>query len=98
MTWLNSLKSLVTRKVQPATYAEPTFFKRGNWVTCPDGVAIVLDTSSSGSIGVALIAEDGTTIANMSVPASSVILAKFDQIPESRRFFSREYAAQLGYN
>jgi hypothetical protein len=100
MTWLNSLKSLssiITRKVE-VVYAEPVFLSRGKWVVCPEGVGIVCDLSTSGCVGIDFTGADGHTTHRSIVPASSVLLAKFAQIPESRRPFSQEYATSLGYN
>lgn len=104
MTWLNSLKSLITSGLQtPAVpqesvYSEPTYFVRGKWVVCGEFVGIVTDLTTSGVIGIDLCNSQGEHAGHARVPASGVMLAKFEQIPESRRPFSREYATQLGYN
>lgn len=100
MTWLkslNSLKSLVYRKAE-VVYTEPTFLSKGKWVSCSEGVGIVSDLSTSGYVGIDFCDKDGCTTRRAVVPASSVLLAKFAEIPEARRPFSQEYATQLGYN
>lgn len=100
MTWLStlsSLKSLVSRKAE-IFYAEPTNLVRGKWVSSGELVGIVTDLSTSGTVGIDVIDTEGNTVRHEKVIAASVLLAKFSQIPESRRPFSQEYATQLGYN
>ena len=103
MTWLktlstlSTLKSLVSRKVE-VSYAEPTNLVRGKWVSSGELVGIVTDLSTSGVVGIDVVDSEGNTVRHEKVPAASVLLAKFLQIPASRRPFSQEYATQLGYN
>ena len=103
MTWLktistlSTLKSLVTRKVE-VSYVEPTNLVRGKWVSSGELVGIVTDLSTGGVVGIDIVDSEGNTLRHEKVPSSSVLLAKWEQIPEWRRSFSREYATQLGYN
>lgn len=108
MTWLDSLSSLkklafhapTTQNIPQNTetaYAEPVFLKRFKWVSCSEGIGIVTDLSTSGCVGIDLVDAKGFTIRHVSVPAYDVVLAKYTQIPESRRPI-QAIASQLGYN
>lgn len=95
MTWLNTIKSLISPKI---VYAEPTNLKTGKWVVSGEYVGIVTDLSSSHIVGVDIVDKDGTTLKHVKVPAVSVMLAKYIDIPESRRPITKDAATQLGYN
>lgn len=101
MIWL---KSLFARKpLSPiqfdTTYVEPSYLVKGKWVVCDNIVGVVTDLSSSGVVGIDSCHQvTGDYLGHVVVSAHGVMLAKFVQIPESRRPTTKEYASQLGYN
>lgn len=78
-------------------YQEPTLLKKLKWVTYKGKVGIVTDLSSAGTAVVDFVDSDGYTIESDRCPVGEISLARYDDIPSSRRHPDPQYMAQLGY-
>lgn len=100
MTWLNKLFGRTLASFKPsgeAAYQPPVMFACGKWVVYNDRLGIITDLSNNGEAQIHLVNNAGETIGSLPAPIGQVRLAKYDEIPASRKQRSREEFAALGY-
>lgn len=100
-SWIAKIQG--TKKVEPvATLLIPTegsfLLKKLKWVVHNDQVAIVYELDRGGFATLHYVNSEGFTVREGRANCGELRLAKFLEIPESRRIgMSPQYAATLGY-
>jgi hypothetical protein len=71
--------------------------KKLKWVRLRDEIGIVTELDASGYVTVDIVDSNGFTVRRVREPQGNAHLARYMEIPESRRPADPAYAATLGY-
>ena len=95
---INPIMPVVTEEVRVPGLIVPgmVLLKPKKWVTVKGRTGIVTSIDSSGYVKVDLVTVDGYTVETIRVPVGQVSLARYLEIPESRRG-NQVVAATKGY-